>query len=71
MCFIFLGNMSHARLDNNVDVVIIGAGVSGLSAAYKLTQKNAGLDVIILEAKGKLNNLCHISSYIGAFGCIL
>ncbi len=47
--------MSHARLDNNVDVVIIGAGVSGLSAAYKLIQKNAGLDVMILEAKGMTN----------------
>lgn len=35
-----------------VDVVIIGAGISGLSAAYKLCEKDENLDLYVLEAKG-------------------
>jgi len=36
----------------DVDVVIVGAGISGLSAAYKLLSKDPNLDIIVLEAKG-------------------
>ena len=35
------------------DVVVIGAGLSGLSAAYYLTKKDRSLRVVVLEAKGK------------------
>jgi len=35
-----------------VDVVIIGAGVSGLSAAYFIQKKDAGIRIAVLEAKG-------------------
>ena len=37
-----------------VDVVVIGAGASGLVAAHKLQSHNASLKVVVLEAKGSL-----------------
>ena len=42
--------------DNDVvyDVIVIGAGLSGLSAAYRLkTISNSKLKVLVLEAKGE------------------
>src|SRR5258707_13242837 len=32
-------------------IVILGAGVAGLTAAYELKKRNSGYDVIILEAQ--------------------
>jgi flavin-dependent dehydrogenase len=37
-----------------VDVIVIGAGISGLYAAYRIKQKSPELKVLVLEAKGKL-----------------
>lgn len=34
------------------DVVVIGAGLSGLSCALYLTEKDRGLKLMVLEAKG-------------------
>jgi len=42
----------------NVDVVIIGAGLSGLTAAHQLWKKDPSLHVIVLEAKGGLRKRC-------------
>ena len=35
------------------DVVVIGGGLSGLSCALYLAEKDKGLRVVVLEAKGK------------------
>jgi len=37
----------------DVDVVVVGAGISGLSAAYYIHKKDAGIRLAVLEAKGK------------------
>ena len=40
----------------DVDVVVIGAGISGLSAAYFIQLKDAGIQLAVLEAKGLFKN---------------
>lgn len=34
------------------DVVVVGAGISGMAAAYRLKKKDQSLHVVVLEAKG-------------------
>ncbi|GFR89735.1 amine oxidase [Elysia marginata] len=36
------------------DVVVVGAGLSGLTAAYYLSKKDRGLRVVVLEAKDRI-----------------
>ena len=40
-------------MDLDADVVVVGAGVAGLTTAYSLLQKNPSLIVTVLEATGK------------------
>ena len=53
--FIHQSSIMAASLDPTesvADVVIVGAGISGLSAAYEVLKKRANTKVVILEAKG-------------------
>lgn len=39
---------------NDFDIIIIGAGITGLTAAHVLLKKKVGLDVLVLEANSQL-----------------
>lgn len=39
--------------NNDFDVIIVGSGLTGLTAAYFLLKKEIGLNVLILEATGE------------------
>ena len=38
--------------NDEYDVIVIGAGLSGLTAAYHLKKKDPNLNLLVLEAKG-------------------
>ena len=39
--------------ENDYDIIIIGAGLSGLMCAYHILKKQLGLDVLVIEANSK------------------
>lgn len=44
--------MAQNLKGQEVDVVIVGGGISGLTAAYQIHRKDPGLRILVLEAKG-------------------
>jgi monoamine oxidase len=44
--------LDKTALPSNVDVVIIGTGVTGAAAAYRLAKEEPGLTVAVVEARG-------------------
>ena len=42
----------------DADVVIVGAGISGLTAARTLHAKDPSLKLLVLEGKGNLHTRC-------------
>lgn len=61
------GSLAQERV---FDVVVVGAGISGLSAAYDLQKKRPKTKIIILEAKGqKWIAVC--TKLFGTYGRIL
>jgi cation diffusion facilitator CzcD-associated flavoprotein CzcO len=49
----------------DVDVVIIGAGISGLGAAYRITERNPGTSYVILERREQLGGTWDLFRYPG------
>ncbi len=50
---------------NSIDVIVIGAGIAGLSAAKDLMSH--GLNVIVLEARDRIGGRMFISDELGIF----
>jgi cation diffusion facilitator CzcD-associated flavoprotein CzcO len=48
-----------------VDVVIIGAGISGLGAAYRITERNPGTSYVILERRENIGGTWDLYRYPG------
>jgi cation diffusion facilitator CzcD-associated flavoprotein CzcO len=47
------------------DVVIIGAGISGLGAAYRITERNPGIRYVILERRERIGGTWDLFRYPG------
>ncbi|WP_099023903.1 flavin-containing monooxygenase [Mycolicibacterium palauense] len=47
------------------DVVIIGAGISGLGAAYRITERNPGINYVILERRDRIGGTWDLFRYPG------
>lgn len=48
-----------------VDVVIIGAGISGIGAAYRITERNPGTRYVILERRERIGGTWDLFRYPG------
>lgn len=48
-----------------VDVVIIGAGISGIGAAYRITERNPGASYVILERRERIGGTWDLFRYPG------
>jgi len=57
--------MSSAQLGPDVDVVIVGAGISGIDFAYRLNQRNPALRYVILEARAALGGTWDLFRFPG------
>ena len=49
----------------DVDVVIIGAGISGIGAAYRITERNPGTRYVILERRDRIGGTWDLFRYPG------
>ncbi|MGB3485566.1 MAG: NAD(P)/FAD-dependent oxidoreductase [Mycobacterium sp.] len=49
----------------DVDVVIVGAGFSGIGAAYRITERNPGLTYVVLERRERLGGTWDLFRYPG------
>ncbi|EUA52345.1 FAD binding domain protein [Mycobacterium xenopi 4042] len=47
------------------DVVIIGAGISGLGAAYRISERNPGIRYVILERRAQIGGTWDLFRYPG------
>jgi len=48
-----------------VDVVIIGAGISGIGAAYRIAERNPGTSMVILERRERIGGTWDLFRYPG------
>ena len=51
--------------DGSYDVVIIGAGISGIGAAYRLAERNPGTRYVILERRERIGGTWDLFRYPG------
>jgi len=48
-----------------VDVIIVGAGISGIGAAYRISERNPGMDYVILERRQRIGGTWDLFRYPG------
>ena len=51
--------------DGYSDVIIVGAGISGIDAAYRITERNPGLTYTILEQRARIGGTWDLFRYPG------
>ncbi|OBF57479.1 FAD-dependent oxidoreductase [Mycobacterium sp. 852002-50816_SCH5313054-b] len=51
--------------DDRFDVIIVGAGISGIDAAYRIAERNPGLSYTILERRAQIGGTWDLFRYPG------
>lgn len=59
----FSSESSSSVAVTEIDVLIVGAGLSGLTSAYKLLKKDSSLRLFVIEARGKVFSKSPIKLY--------
>src|SRR3954447_18660078 len=59
------GSGHHRNMSNHVDVLIVGAGVSGIGAAWHLQDKQPGKTYAVLEARDAIGGTWDLFRYPG------
>ena len=57
--------MSDQSDTRDIDVVIVGAGISGIGAAYRIAHRNPGLRYVILERRARIGGTWDLFRYPG------
>lgn len=57
--------MTPSNPTEDVDVLIVGAGISGLGAAYRIAERNPGLSYRILERRDRIGGTWDLFGYPG------
>lgn len=60
-----LQSQDQAAAVEDFDVLIIGAGISGIGAAYRINEKNPGLDYAVLERRSRIGGTWDLFRYPG------
>ncbi|XP_046414733.1 amine oxidase [flavin-containing] A [Neodiprion fabricii] len=53
--------------DFDYNVIIVGSGITGLSAAHKIAEKNCGISVLVLEGSDKIGGRLAVSGVTKGF----
>lgn len=59
------GTQPGGTADRPLDVLIVGAGLSGIDAAYRLRERNPGLDCRIVERRSRIGGTWDLFRYPG------
>lgn len=55
----------HEPTSKTIDVIVIGGGIAGCYAAYRLRQRHAGLHVLVIEAGDRLGGRAQTDTFHG------
>lgn len=58
------GNEANDKIVANFDVIVIGCGLSGLTAAYEIFKSDSSIRLGLIEAKGNNSFGKHLSIYM-------
>ncbi len=57
--------MTDPQAADVLDVIIVGAGISGIGAAYRITERNPGTSYVILERRDRIGGTWDLFRYPG------
>jgi monooxygenase len=60
-----MGEMPQQKIDERVDVLVVGAGLAGIGAAWRLSRERPGSTVRVLEARGAVGGTWDLFRFPG------